>query len=439
MKDYLMNLPTLTVPMPRETLILYLSASEGAVGVVLLVERKGVQTPVYYASRVLTCPETRYSTLEKLVLALVHTSRRLNIYFQAHPVTVLTNHKLQNVLRRPELSGRLAQWAIELGAHQLTYKPRPAIKGQVLADFVTEIPKERATECAREEEEQQVQDEKETWSLFTDGATNEEGCGAGLRLLSPEGNEFTYEIRLEFKSTDNEAEYEALMAGLRIEEKMGAKHIEARVDSLLVAGQVNGTYDAKEPSMILYLEQVKDLARRFDSCTVIHIKRSENKQADALSRLASTSFSHLAKEVLVEVLNTPSVLRKQVNVIQTGAQSWMTPILNYLSTGILPEERTQARKLQHKALHYQLQEGVLYRRSYLGPLLRCVDAEDSNYLIREIHEGICGMHAGPRMIVEKIMNAGYYWPDMHMDDVKELRKCKAYQRHAPRTICPKKI
>ncbi|KAI3743154.1 hypothetical protein L1987_60859 [Smallanthus sonchifolius] len=206
---------------------------------------------------------------------------------------------------------------------------------------------------------------------------------------------------------------------------MVTKHIEAQVDSLLVAGQINGTYDTKEPAMILYLKKVKDLACRFDSCTVIHIKRSENKQADALSKLTSTSFSHLAKVVRVEVLNTPSVLRKQVNVIQTGAKSWITPILYYLSTGIQPEERTQARKLQHKALHYQLQKGVMYRCSYLGPLLRCVYAEDSSYLIREIHEGIFGMHAGPRMIVEKIMNASYYCPGMHMDAVKELHKCQA--------------
>ncbi|KAI3688002.1 hypothetical protein L1987_81708 [Smallanthus sonchifolius] len=301
---------------------------------------------------------------------------------------------------KPELLGRLAQWAIELGAHRLTYKPRLAIKGQVLADFVSEIPQGKVTECAHEEEEQHAQGVKETWSLFTDGASNEEVCGAGLRLLSPEGNDFTYAVRLEFKSTNNEAEYEALLAGLRIAKKMGAKHIEARVDSLLVSGQVNGTYDAKEPVMILYLEQMKDLMRQFDSCTVIHIKRSENKQADALSKLASTSFSHLAKEVRVEVLNTPSVQRKQVNVVQTGAMSWMTPILNYLNTGALPEERPQARKLQHKALQYQLQDGILYHRSYLGPLLRCVDAEDSNYLIREIHESICGMPA-PRTIRPK--------------------------------------
>ncbi|KAI3762779.1 hypothetical protein L1987_53220 [Smallanthus sonchifolius] len=345
-----------------------------------------------------TCASTRIPEIEQIL--------------PGTPVTVLTNHKLQNVLRNPELSGRLAQWAIELGAHQLTYRPKPAIKGQVVADFVSEIPKEKATECVREEEEQQVQGVKETWSLFTDGALSEEGCGAGMRLLSPEGNEFTYAIRLEFKSTNNEAKYEALLAGLRIAKKMGAKHIEAWVDSLLVYGQ-------------------------FDSCTVIHIKRSENKQADALSKLASTGFSHLAKEVRVEVLNTPSVLLKQVNVVQTGARSWMTPILNYLNIGILPEERPQARKLQHKALQYQLQDGVLYHRSYLGPLLQCVDAEDSNYLIREIHKGICGMHAGPRMIVAKIMNVGYYWPRMYMDVVKELHKCNACKRHAPHTIRPK--
>ncbi|KAI3777366.1 hypothetical protein L1987_47166 [Smallanthus sonchifolius] len=189
MKDNMMTLPTLTAPISGEALILYLSASERAVGAVLLVEIKGVQTPVYYVSRVLTGLETRYSTLENLVLALVHASQRLKRYFQAHQVTVLTNHKLQNVMGKPELSGRLAQWAIELGAHKLTYKLIPSIKGQILADFVSEIPKEKATECAREEEEeQQAQGVKEIRSLFTNDASNEEGCGAGLRLLSLEGN-----------------------------------------------------------------------------------------------------------------------------------------------------------------------------------------------------------------------------------------------------------
>ncbi|KAJ0480493.1 putative nucleotidyltransferase, Ribonuclease H [Helianthus annuus] len=82
-------------------------------------------------------------------------------------------------------------------------------------------------------------------------------------------------------------------------------------------------------------------------------------------------------------------------------------------------------------------DGILYRKSYLGPLLRCVDADDANYLIREVHEGICGIHSGPRMVVAKVMNAGYYWPGMHLDAVKELRKCSGCQRHAPKTMRPK--
>ncbi|XP_076954055.1 uncharacterized protein LOC143628312 [Bidens hawaiensis] len=115
----------------------------------------------------------------------------------------------------------------------------------------------------------------------------------------------------------------------------------------------------------------------------------------------------------------------------------MTPIVAYLSSGALPEGKVTAQKIRYKALNYQVHDGILYRRSLLGPLLRCVDAEDAIYLIREVHEGICGLHAGPRMVVAKIMNTGYYWPGMHMDAVQEIRKCDSFQRHAPNTLCPK--
>ncbi|XP_076949278.1 uncharacterized protein LOC143621866 [Bidens hawaiensis] len=115
----------------------------------------------------------------------------------------------------------------------------------------------------------------------------------------------------------------------------------------------------------------------------------------------------------------------------------MTPIVNFLSTGILLDKKAEARKIHHKALNYTLQRGILYRRSYLGSLLRCVDAQDANYLLREIHEGFCGIHTGPRMVVAKIMNTGYYWLGMHVDAEREFRQCSACQRHAPNTLCPK--
>ncbi|KAF5813133.1 putative ribonuclease H [Helianthus annuus] len=301
-----MRLPTLTAPMKDESLVMYLSASKKAVGAVLLVDRQGVQTPVYYVSRTLNDPETRYSMMEKLALALIHASRRLCRYFGGHVIHVLTNHNIGNILARPEISGRLEKWAIELDGHNVVFRPRPAIKGQVLVDFLTEVPDDKEREC-KAMEKAEKQSLEEPWLLYTDGASNEDGAGAGLRLVSPDKHEFTYAIRLEFKSTNNEAEYEAFLAGLCLAIKMGVKNLEADVDSLLVAGQINDQYDAKGDVMALYLEQAKTLLQSFNSFKITHINRSKNKPTDALSKLASTSFQHLVKDVRIEVLKNSSV------------------------------------------------------------------------------------------------------------------------------------
>ncbi|KAJ0852175.1 putative reverse transcriptase/retrotransposon-derived protein, RNase H [Helianthus annuus] len=250
LKECLGTLPTLTVPEEDEVLTVYLAASFGAISAVLVAHRTGKQIPIYYVSRTLKDYETRYSNLEKLALALVHASRRLRRYFQAHPIEVRTDQRIQHVLRRPEVSGRMAKWAIELGAFNITFRTKGPLKGQVIADFLVEIPEEKETEEAGKAPEK-------PWSLYTDGASSAEGSGAGLILTDPDGTDVTYALRLEFKSSNNEAEYEALLAGLRLAQKVGAKNVVAHVDSLLVANQVNGEYEAREANMIEYLEQVR--------------------------------------------------------------------------------------------------------------------------------------------------------------------------------------
>uniref|UniRef100_A0A251SMQ5 Putative reverse transcriptase domain-containing protein n=1 Tax=Helianthus annuus TaxID=4232 RepID=A0A251SMQ5_HELAN len=424
LKKCLGTLPTLTVPEEDEVLTVYLAASLGAISAVLVAHRTGKQIPIYYVSRTLKDYETRYSNLEKLALALVHASRRLRRYFQAHPIEVRTDQKIQHVLRRPEVSGRMAKWAIELGAFNITFRTKGPLKGQVIADFLVEIPEEKGTE------EEDKAPEK-PWSLYTDGASSAEGSGAGLILTDPDGTDVTYALRLEFKSSNNEAEYEALLAGLRLAQKVGAKNVIAHVDSLLVANQVNGEYEAREANMIEYLEQVKQMMAQFEACRVEHVPRSKNKKADALSKLASVSFSHLAKDVRVEVLATPSIATQQVMQVETPPHNWMTPIINYLVHDVLPTDKSEARKIQINSLQYQMQEGGLYRKTFLGPLLKCLDPDQANYIIREIHYGICGIHAGPKMIVTKVKNAGYYWPGMHESAVKELQQCDECQKHAP--------
>ncbi|GJY75993.1 reverse transcriptase domain-containing protein [Tanacetum coccineum] len=343
MKEHIAKLPMLTAPEEQEELIVYLAASKEAVSAVLMTEREARQMPIYFVSRALRGPEVNYTSMEKLVLALVHASKRLRRYFQAHPIIVITDQPIKNILSNPEVAGRMQKWSIQLGEFGIHYRPRVSVKGQVLADFIIERPEEEGQDdSAKEEEPLPAQ-----WTLFTDGSSCVDGCGAGVILTDPEGVEFTYALRFQFKATNNEAEYEALIAGLRIAEKIGIQSLQVNIDSKLEANQVNGTYITKETDMIKYLEKVKTLASTFRAFSIKQVPRSKNKKADALSKIASTSFAHLSKQVLVEELKEKSVNESEVLVVvEEEGESWMTPIHEYLTDETLPAERKKARAIK---------------------------------------------------------------------------------------------
>ncbi|GJZ56216.1 putative nucleotidyltransferase, ribonuclease H [Tanacetum coccineum] len=374
MKKLVSELPTLTTPKKGETLMMYLAAANEAVSAVLLTERDGRQMPIHYVSRSLQGAETNYAPMEKLALALVHAARRLRRYFQAHPIKVITDSPIGQVLNNSGASGRLAKWAVELGAYGITYVPRVAIKGQVLADFLADTPTEidATAEVANNPRVEDIPESSnaredltpgpKAWRLYTDGASNNEGSGAGLILIAPDDVEYSYALRLNFSNSNNDAEYEALLAGLRIAKEMQVKDIHAFVDSKLVASQVEGSYEAKGERMIKYREKVLELAGAFNRFRITHIPRAENRKADALSKLAAVQFDHLSKEVLVEVLNERSVEAQEVNiVVEEEGPTWMTPIRNYLEKGNLPKDPVDARTLMEKIGNYTMEDGVLYR------------------------------------------------------------------------------
>ncbi|GJW76754.1 reverse transcriptase domain-containing protein [Tanacetum coccineum] len=390
-KQLIAELPTLTAPTEKDELIVYLAAAKEAVSAVLMTEREAKQMPIYFVSRVLQGPEVNYTLMEKLVLALVHASKRLKRYFQTHTIN---------------------------------YRPRTSAKGQILADFIVECPEDDPLDTPMEAKEEL----SDPWTLFTDGSSCIDGSGADLILINPKGAEFSYALRFRFDATNNEAEYEALIASLRIAEQMGIISIQANVDSRLVANQVNGSYIAKEPDMIQYLEKVKTLAGNFKKFSIKQVPRSKNKKADALSKIASTSFAHLTKQVLVEELNKKSINEVEVlAIVEEEGNTWMTPIYNYLMEETLPAEKKKARVIRHKSGRYSVINGILYKKSYLGPWLRCVGPLQANYVLKEIHEGSCNMHAGTRSVVEKAIRTGYYWPTMHADARKMIRECQDCQ------------
>ncbi|GJX01849.1 reverse transcriptase domain-containing protein [Tanacetum coccineum] len=142
MKRYIEKLPTLVAPKARENLIVYLEASKECISEILMAERGKDQRPVYFISRALQGPELNYPIMEKLVLALIHAARRLERYFQAYNITVLTNKPIRLLLSKPEKSRKVARWAIESGQHKIEFKPRNTIKAQILADFLAETKEE---------------------------------------------------------------------------------------------------------------------------------------------------------------------------------------------------------------------------------------------------------------------------------------------------------
>ncbi|GJW08704.1 reverse transcriptase domain-containing protein [Tanacetum coccineum] len=150
-------------------------------------------------------------------------------------------------------------------------------------------------------------DDMERWTLFTDEASNSKGYGAGLVLINPSGVEFTYALRLNFASTNNEEEYEALLAGLRMARKMKVRNIDA--------SQINGSYVASRTSMIKYLATTKECIAEFETFTIQNIPRNLNQKADILSKLATHAFDYLTKKVLVEVLAERSTDQKEVGAI----------------------------------------------------------------------------------------------------------------------------
>ena len=264
-----------------------------------------------------------------------------------------------------------------------------------------------------------------TWEVYVDGASNQKGSGVGLVLMSPKKVVIEKSLRLDFSATNNKAEYEALLEGMAIVQRMGGKFIKLFSDSRVGVGQIRGEFKAKDERMQGYLNQVKCLQSKFDSFDLLHVPRSGNAHADSLAMLATSSAQDLPRVILVEDLYKPSRTGEtvQINQIRAGP-SWMDFIIRFLKEDILSEEKIVADKIQRKATSYWLSEDhKLYKRSFSGPYLLCVHPELTESLLEELRERICGSHTGGKSLAHRAITQSYRWSNMQREALEYVRKC----------------
>ncbi|XP_031096909.1 uncharacterized protein LOC116001159 [Ipomoea triloba] len=336
LKAYLASPIVLSKPELREDLEVYLAVSDRAVSAVLCrIDSEGVQRPVYYVSHALQGPEFRYTRLEKVVFALVVAAKRLTPYFQGRNVCVLTDQPIGAILKTSTSSGRLVKWAMMLTQFALEYKPRPSIKAQALADFVVEC---TARDTGTDQNDLQS---PEWWEVSTNGSSEKKGAGAGIVVTTPEGFKAYYAILFRFSSTNNEAEYEALIAGLQRARQLGAKSIRAQTDSALVVGQVNGEFITKGDKLTVYRDRVLAVLQQFEAHQLSHIPRADNADADMLSRLVHEVPEHISKIARIEEATASCVDLLEVGPVEVEQDPWITDLKEYLQDGNCPKRRTE--------------------------------------------------------------------------------------------------
>ncbi|KAF8081444.1 hypothetical protein N665_0886s0004 [Sinapis alba] len=343
LKLYLTTPPVLAKPDKGDTLYLYVAVSTTAVSSVLVKQDWGEQMLIFYTSKRMTDAETRYSTLEKMALAMITSARKLRPYFNSHSIVILTNLPLRTIMQNANHSGRLSKWAVKLSEYDVTFQNRPAAKSQVLADFLIELTPDL---------DQDLTLPSKDWILHVNGSSSVKGSGA----------------------SNNKTEYESLIAGLRLVRVVQAKHVHTYCDSQLVANQFRDDYDAKKERMDAYLKIVRDLAKEFESFQLTRIPRGENVLADALATLGSSPGDQVKRTIPIQHIDKPSITLydktgDHIAVIDTvepmdtseptdqpeaTPPDWRIMFIQFLSTGSLPTDKWEARRLKAKSSDYIL-------------------------------------------------------------------------------------
>jgi ribonuclease HI len=283
--------------------------------------------------------------------------------------------------------------------------------------------------------------------MYFGGSLKLEGAGVGVLLMSPMGEQLKYVLQIFWKVSNNEAEYEALLHGLRLTASLGIKRLLVYGDSAVVINQVNKSWDRNKENMDACCLEVRKLENKFYGLEFHHVVRDNNVAEDVLSKLGST-HAQVPEGVFVHELHAPSIPEPAPPTIDlahpsTGQEvmmidvDWRQPFIDYLREQKVPSDKNLAEQLIRRAKSYILVEDKLYRRgTSSGVLMKCVPREEGKGILEEIHKGVCGNHASSHTLVSKAFRRAFYWPTPLGDAEELVRRCQGCQYFAKQQYVP---
>uniref|UniRef100_A0A2N9IHQ7 Integrase catalytic domain-containing protein n=1 Tax=Fagus sylvatica TaxID=28930 RepID=A0A2N9IHQ7_FAGSY len=396
---------------------LYLASNSQAIGALVAQENgHGVEQPVYYVSRGLKDTETRYSVAERACLALVYASQRLRHYFLAHKIQLMTkSHPIRSLLQRPVLSGRLAQWLLQLSQYEISTETPTAIKSQAIADLLAQFPGEDGSVISQEVPGEVggallVGMADSIWTLNFDGSSTSVSSGAGVVLTREDGETIAKSFKLNFPCSNNASEYEAYITGLAIAHEMGIKHLRVIGDSNLIVCQAKGEFS------------LKGTFSGTLSCTC---------PEDALAALGSqVAFEGPTADVTINKRSIPitELLREEYEEGGPDKEDWRAPLKSKLMS---PKDVADLKALKD----FVLISGDLYRRLPGGILARCVSHQEGTKKLQEVHEKSCELEGGVSLY-RRLQRLGYFWPEMSKEAADLQRRCPTCQhQHENEQVC----
>ncbi|CAJ2672886.1 unnamed protein product [Trifolium pratense] len=326
-----------------------------------------------------------------------------------------------------------------------------AIKGQIVADFIVD-------HSAIESPQNYIA--LEPWTLYFDGSRHQHGTGIGILIISPQKIPTKFKYRINGICSNNEAEYEALIAGLEILLSLGARDIKIKGDSELVLKQLTKEYKCIKEHLIRYFVIANALLKRFDSIDIEHVPRIENQEANDLAQIASGYKVSKAKlEQLIEIKeklisNEPMQLELSIPKLEGAEMSpndinnsdeemnydelqilvidnlidgdWRKPIVEYLENPI----GSAPRKIKYRASNYVIIGNELFKKTLEGVLLKCLSENEAYIAISDVHSGACGSHQSGHKMKWLLVRQGMYWPSMLKDCIDFAKGCQDCQKHA---------